>query len=177
MKLRQPSMKNRFWRLQKFKLVSNGNIPNTWKMPFFESVWWDLITSPTRFISPYPPKNDIKTIYIIFVMFTEFIASLPFEICALDMSLTGEKQSERFSSVHCFQNRTDKWAFHWSPVPSPPRFLNVLLNSGSLCGDEILLVDCNVYVMRGSRGGSGGPDPPWNFAKLNIADITGNAKN
>ena len=31
--------------------------------------------------------------------------------------------------------------------------------------------------MRGSRGGvGGGPDPPWNFAKLHIADITGNEK-
>ena len=40
---------------------------------------WDLITSPTRFISPYTPKNDIKTTYIMFLMFTDFIASLPFE--------------------------------------------------------------------------------------------------
>ena len=32
--------------------------------------------------------------------------------------------------------------------------------------------------MRGSRGGWGGPDPPspLEFAKLNIADITGNEK-
>ena len=36
----------------------------------------------------------------------------------------------------------------------------------------------NSYDMRGSRGGggSGGPDPPLEFAKLNIADITGNEK-
>ena len=31
--------------------------------------------------------------------------------------------------------------------------------------------------MRGSRGGVGGVRPPLEFAKLNIADITGNEKN
>ena len=31
-------------------------------------------------------------------------------------------------------------------------------------------------VMRGSRGGSGGSGLPLEFAKLNIADITGNEK-
>ena len=31
--------------------------------------------------------------------------------------------------------------------------------------------------MRISRGGSGGSGPPLEFAKLNIADITGNEKN
>ena len=30
--------------------------------------------------------------------------------------------------------------------------------------------------MRGSRGGVGGSGPPLEFAKLNIADITGNEK-
>ena len=36
-----------------------------------------------------------------------------------------------------------------------------------------------IHIMRGSRGGAGGvrtPPPPIEFAKLNIADITGNEK-
>ena len=34
------------------------------------------------------------------------------------------------------------------------------------------------FIMRGSRegGGAGGPGPPLEFAKLNIADIAGNEK-
>ena len=32
------------------------------------------------------------------------------------------------------------------------------------------------FIMRGSRGGVGGSGPPLEFAKLNIADITGNEK-
>ena len=43
-----------------------------------------------------------------FVMFTEFIASLPMEDLCFGYDIIWEKESERFSSVHCFQNRTDK---------------------------------------------------------------------
>ena len=54
---RQMSMESRIWRLEKFKLLSNGNITN--KIPFLD-VYGDInlvIMWPTRFISPYTSKN------------------------------------------------------------------------------------------------------------------------
>ena len=57
--VRQPSIESRIRRLEKFKVVLNGNITNNEDIVFvclrkYKSGWasWDLITSLTRFIFP-----------------------------------------------------------------------------------------------------------------------------
>ena len=85
--------------------------------------------------------------------------------------MTNEESRNRLESTG---GRSIKVMLIWKrkgvPALDPPLIVRIMYPT-------CILNKTPYMYMRGSRGGGGrGPDPPLEFAKLNIADITGNEK-
>ena len=120
------------WRLEKFKLVSNGTITN--KIPFGLYRRFDHVT--TRFISPYTSKNGI-----LFVKYIYWVYILPAGILINHMHC--------FASVtwHVGVAGTNKlYPFGWTHIKlwwwclckNSEKMIGSFINSHPACGWQML---------------------------------------